>query len=169
MLVTHFEIHLDRSEQFVQFCTCAYFRACVNCYLNRSRTGVYVLMCILTFFSFKFVLLLIMVISVSPQGLRIGHLNICSLPNKIVDLKVFLNEHLPHILGISETKIKFEKTERENKITNDTLLIPGYHLLRRDCSAPLQTGIAIYVHNTIIKYVKRRNDLETGPVECVFF
>ena len=79
-----------------------------------------------------------------------------------------MDGHLPHILGISETKLKFEKTERENKITNDTLQIPGYHLLRRDCSAPLQTGIAIYVHSTIIKYVKRRNDLETGPVECVF-
>ena len=109
-----------------------------------------------------------MTISTSPQGLRIGHLNICSLPNKIVDLKVFLDQHLPHILGISETKIKLEKNERDNKITNDTLQIPGYHLLRRDCSAPLETGIAIYVHNTIIKYVKRRNDIETGPVECVF-
>ena len=109
-----------------------------------------------------------MTISTSPQGLRVGHINICSLPNKVADLKVFLNKYVPHILGISETKIKFENTERENKITNDTLQIPGYHLLRRDCSAPLQTGIAIYVHNTIIKYVKRRNDIETGPVECVF-
>ena len=109
-----------------------------------------------------------MTISANFHGLRIGHLNICSLPNKIADLKVFMDKHIPHILGISETKIKHEETEQENKITNETLLIPGYQLLRRDCSAPLHTGIAIYVHNTIIKYIKRREDLETGPVECVW-
>ena len=88
-------------------------------------------------------------ISTSATGLRIGHLNICSLPNKIPELKVFISQQNPHILGISETKIELEEIEQENKITSETLFIPGYTLLRRDLdrSKPLHTGIAVYIHN----------------------
>ena len=105
------------------------------------------------------------------MGLRIGHLNICSLPNKMSELKVLIHKFSPHILGISETKIKFENIEQETKITHDTLCVTGYSLLRRDqrdYSKSLHTGMAVYVHNSIIKYIKRRADLETGPVECIW-
>ena len=109
-------------------------------------------------------------VSKSAAGLRIGHLNICSLPNKIPELKVFISQQSPHILGISETKIELEETEQETKITSETLYIPGYTLIRRDLdrSVPLHTGIAVYIHNSIIKHVKRRIDLETGPIECIW-
>ena len=98
------------------------------------------------------------------MGLRIGHLNICSLPNKISELKVLIHRFSPHILGISETKIRFEEIEQETKITHDTLCVTGYSLFRRDqrdYSKSLHTGMAVYVHNSIIKHIKRRTDLET--------
>ena len=107
----------------------------------------------------------------TDMGLRVGHLNICSLPNKISELKVLFHKFSPHILGISETKIKFEKTEQETKITHETLCVSGYSLFRRDqrdYSKSLHTGMAVYVHNSIIKQIKRRADLETGPIECMW-
>lgn len=107
----------------------------------------------------------------TAMGLRIGHLNICSLPNKISELKVLIHRFSPHILGISETKIRFEEIEQETKITHDTLCVTGYSLFRRDqrdYSKSLHTGMAVYVHNSIIKHIKRRTDLETGPVECIW-
>ena len=109
-----------------------------------------------------------MTFSSTSTGLRIGHLNVCSLPNKIPDLRVYFSQYSPHIFGISETKIKFEINEEENKITNETLQIPGYTLLRRDHSMPLHTGLAVYINDAITKYVKRRADLETGLVECLW-
>ena len=66
-----------------------------------------------------------MTLKSTAMGLCIGHLNICSLPNKISELKVLIHNFSPHILGTSETKIKFENIERESKIAHDTLCVNG--------------------------------------------
>ena len=104
----------------------------------------------------------------TTTGLRIGHLNICSLSNKVSELKVLIKQHSPHIIGISESRIHFEKSEKENKVTEETLSIPGYFLFRRDISEVLHTGLAIYVHESVSKFIKRRLDLEKGPIECIW-
>ena len=39
----------------------------------------------------------------TTKGLKIGHLNIRSLPNKIDEVRIIMNEHHFDILAISET------------------------------------------------------------------
>ena len=103
-------------------------------------------------------------------GLCVGHLNIYHLPNKVSDLKVLLNKISPHIFGISETKIKHEPNEEENKISSDMISINNYVVapFRRDIQRQLHTGLAVYVHESISKFVKRRHDLEVDSVECIW-
>ena len=49
------------------------------------------------------------------------------------------------------------------------LNIDGYYYYRRDAKGfPLHTGIGVYVHDDIRHYVKRREDLETENIECIW-
>ena len=57
------------------------------------------------------------------KGLRLGHLNICSIRNKIVDVSEILTEHKLHVLAISETHLN-------PAINSDVLKIEGYNMYR---------------------------------------
>lgn len=103
-----------------------------------------------------------------PTGLHLGHLNIYHLQKKVSDLCVLLNKQKTHIFGVSETRIKLERDGMVNKISDDSLSIPHYQLFRRDCSENKHRGLAVYVHDSISKFVKRRLDLEIGTVECIW-
>ena len=97
-----------------------------------------------------------------PQKILVGSLNVYHLPNKVADVSVFLNNPTPiHIFGISETRLN-------SRIDDNCISIPNYSILRRDPSGPRQTGVAVYVHQSIQSYVTRRHDLETSNVECVW-
>ena len=103
--------------------------------------------------------------SKDTNGTHIGHLNVYHLQNKVADVSVLLNSKPNlHILGISETKISNSDTH----ITNDFLSIPNYEIERRNAKNPLETGLAVYVHHNIYRYMKRREDLEPSTVECIW-
>lgn len=94
--------------------------------------------------------------------LRIGHLNIYHLVNKVPDLSVFLNTLLHfHIFGVSESRLK-------SSIRNNSISVPNFSVLRRDASSPQHTGLAVYIHNSILGNVKRRQDLESAQVESLW-
>ena len=61
------------------------------------------------------------------HGLRVGHLNICHIVNKIADVARILdnNDNPFHIFGFSESWTKAN-------ISNALLSIPGYEIIRRD-------------------------------------
>ena len=95
------------------------------------------------------------------DGLRVGHLNICHLINKISDVsKIIYNNNKPfHIFGFSETWT-------DSHITDSLISIPGYDIIRRNPVNPQQTGIVIYVQNNIS--CKIRSDLSHSKIESVW-
>lgn len=99
----------------------------------------------------------------TTDGLRIGHVNIYHLCNKVHDVCVLLNEYpYIHLLGLCETRLK------QCCMTDDSLAIPNYIIIRRDAANHGHTGIGIYVHKSIANFTKRRPDLESERVECMW-
>ena len=94
-------------------------------------------------------------------GLRIGHLNINHAHNKISEISSILENSGKsfHIFGLSESRLK-------NEISNAELNIPGYSILRRDPIIHKETGLAIYIHNSVnFRQVSR---LEQHHVESMW-
>ena len=96
------------------------------------------------------------------SGTHIGHLNVYHLPNKIADISLLLNKTPKiHILGLSETWLN-------SKHNDDILSIPNYQILRRDTEQQGHTGLVAYIHNSVYPFIKRRTDLETSKIECMW-
>ena len=95
--------------------------------------------------------------------LRVGHQNVYHLYNKVPDLCVFLNQSTPNynIFGITESRL-------DSRISDLDINIPNYCISRKDSIAIGQTGIAVYIHNSIADITHRRQDLESGLVECIW-
>ena len=93
------------------------------------------------------------------KGLRLGHLNICSIRNKIVDVSEILTEHKLHVLAISETHLN-------PAINSEVLKIEGYNMYRLDRGTTRGGGLAIYCQDHIP--VKTRNDLGCKEVEVLW-
>ena len=66
-----------------------------------------------------------------------------------------------HLFGISESRL-------DARITDNLISINDYTVLRRDSGYPLHTGLALYVHKSIENSVRRRLDLETEAIECIW-
>ena len=97
-------------------------------------------------------------------NLNINYQNISYLYNRIGDVRVQVMKptQTTHILGISETHL-------EDKMDDAHIEIQNYILVRRDPQLNLHTGLAVYIHNSISKLVKRRPDLEINGIECMWF
>ena len=97
------------------------------------------------------------------DSLSIGHLNINSLPNKVLDLNVFLaNTCKCHMFGITESRL-------HSVIKDETLMIPNYSIIRKDAVHHGHTGLAVYVHDLIKHVTIRRTDLESDVIENLWF
>ena len=84
--------------------------------------------------------------------LRVGHLNVYHLYNKVPDVCNFLQSQSfseYHLLGITESRLDF-------RITDHSISIPDYHITRRDRQLPGQTGIAVSVHQSVQAITHRR-------------
>ena len=96
------------------------------------------------------------------DGLRIGHVNVYHLYNKVQDVCMLLTKSpYIHLLGLSETRLN-------SSVGDESLSIPNYTLLRRDGAHRGQTGMGLYVHHSIVHTTKRRADLESERVECMW-
>ena len=82
------------------------------------------------------------------KGLKIAHLNISSLRNKIQSVSNLLAEGI-HVLALSETHL-------DDTISDNLLAIQGYKIFRNDRDAN-GGGTAIYVQDHLA--TKIRNDL----------
>lgn len=94
--------------------------------------------------------------------LQIAHANVYHLYNKIHDVCMLLRgpPHI-HILGLSETRLDARKGSED-------VHIPQYSFIRKDSSSHGQTGLGIYIHNSISTCIVRRPDLEPNNVECMW-
>ena len=97
-------------------------------------------------------------------GLRIGALNICSLPNKLDDLSVLLNNHGNHlhILGICESRCTKQQKSQVKMVNYRT----EHSFASSNTNSVNRVGLAVYIHDSI-KF-KRRPDLEHPDIECIW-
>ena len=73
----------------------------------------------------------------SIKGLRVYHLNIHSLRNKLDELRLFCNEYKLHILSLNETWL-------DENISDDELQLTGYNIIRKDRDS-FGGGVAVYI------------------------
>lgn len=92
------------------------------------------------------------------KGLKIAHLNICSLRNKIQDITGILENNNLHILAISETHL-------DVTIEDFLLHVNGYLLYRCDRNIN-GGGVAFYVQDQIP--VETRQDFGCIGVEALW-
>ena len=88
--------------------------------------------------------------------LLVGHLNVYHPYNKVPDVCNFLQSRSSsecHLLGITETRLDF-------RITDHSISIPDYYIIRREPQLPGQTGMAVAVHQSVQAFTHRRRDLE---------
>lgn len=95
------------------------------------------------------------------KGLRIGHLNIQGINNKIDQLKIMLQSNFNkiHMLGLSETKLSDHHAESVFEIN-------GYQKPFRKDRNSNGGGLIVYVKNGIS--CVRRHDLELDTLECIW-
>ena len=67
----------------------------------------------------------------------------------------------PHnIFGITESRL-------DSRISDQDINIPNYCISKKDSIVIGQTGIAVYIHNSIADITHRRQDLESDLVEYI--
>ena len=81
----------------------------------------------------------------------------------IPDLSVFHNQSALNynLFGVTETRVNIKISDRD-------INIPVYRIQRKDSTAIGQTGIAVYIHDFIADITRRRHDLESDSVECIW-
>ena len=82
------------------------------------------------------------------DGLRIGHLNINHLINKMSDVSHIVNP----MAGVF--------------MDDKDISIEGFHVIRKDPQNLKETGLAVYVHETMS--VTRLTEFEKYGVECIW-
>ena len=96
------------------------------------------------------------------SDLCIGHVNVFHLCNKLIDVFTLLNHHNLHILGITESRLS------PVKHCSSFVCLPHYSFIRKDATMPGHTGIGVYIHDSIVKYIFRRYDLESPLIEAIW-
>ena len=97
------------------------------------------------------------------RGLRLFHLNICSLRNKVDELRLFCEKHKPHVLSINETWL-------DESFSDEEVCLPGFSLLRkdRDCHGG---GLEVYIAEYLS--LNRLDEINPGLVctdlEAIWF
>ena len=92
------------------------------------------------------------------RGLRIAHININSLRNKIVEVSNLLCKYNLHILAISETHLDFSFDDTEQ-------YIEGYNIYRNDRDR-FGGGVAFYIQDHLPTQI--RTDMMKYDIEILW-
>ena len=95
------------------------------------------------------------------DGLRVGHLNINHCINKTTEISSILTNSGKnfHIFGFSESRLS-------TAISDSDISFPGYNIIRRDPIQSRETGLLLYIHQSI-RFL-RIMSLEQQNVETVW-
>ena len=95
----------------------------------------------------------------STKDLKIAHLNVCSIRNKIDELRVLQNICRFDIIAITETHL-------DSSISNNVLYIDGMKIFRRDRTKRKGSGCTTYC----AEYLKatHRKDLASKDLEAIW-
>ena len=92
------------------------------------------------------------------KGIKVSHLNIRSLRNKIHDLEILLKDYPYELISLTETWL-------DEFICNNMITVNGYNLERKD-RAEHGGGVCCYIRSNI-PYI-RRYDLEDDELELLW-
>ena len=97
------------------------------------------------------------------RGLRLFHLNICSLRNKVDELRLFCETHKPHVLSINETWL-------DESFSDEEIWLPGFNLLRKDRNCH-GGGLAVYIaeHLSFNRLDEANPELMCADLEATWF
>ena len=76
------------------------------------------------------------------KGVKIMCLNIDSLLKHLDKTKLFVEQEIPHVLGINETKL-------DENVSDDEIALEGYTVIRNDRNTS-GGGVALFVNNDIL-------------------
>ena len=95
--------------------------------------------------------------------LRVGHQNvyICITRFLICVYSLASQRLTKKMFGITESRL-------DSRIYDEDINFPNYCISRKDSIVIEQTGIAVYIHNSIADITHRRQDLESDLVECIW-
>lgn len=94
----------------------------------------------------------------SNNKIKIAHINICSIRNKICELENIITLNKFHVLAISETHL-------DSTFDDSSVALIGYNLFHRDRNA-YGGGVCIFVQSHIP--VKVRTDLMQDSIEAIW-
>ena len=94
------------------------------------------------------------------KGLRICHLNVRSLVNKIGEIRVFCETHLPHVLSLNETWL-------DSSVNDSEVQLHGYSLVRRD-KTRRKGGVLIYVSSNLDYKVIQEFKNDQLDLQCLW-
>lgn len=97
-------------------------------------------------------------IKLPKKGLKVAHINICSLRNKLIDITNILSQGNIYILAISETHL-------DSTFDNSAVSIHGYSIYRKDRNE-YGGGVAIYIQDHIPANIRR--DLMSNEIEAIW-
>ena len=95
------------------------------------------------------------------KQLKLGHLNIYFIQQKLHDVFSIIDENKLDIFGLSETKLTETHPDCLLNITN-------YSFFRKNKKSLGETGLIVYYKNCLDPYIKRRTDLENFQIECIW-
>ena len=98
------------------------------------------------------------------DGLRIGHLNINHLINKMSDASHIVHNSKPYGRGFHT--FCFSESRLNNHMDDKDIAIEGFHVIRKDPQTQRETGHVVYVHGTMS--VTRLTEFEKYGVECIW-
>ena len=107
-------------------------------------------------------------ISKASKGLKVFHVNIRSLQNKVNEIKKIIEDHKPHIIGCSECELR--KVPQSDIISK--LKIPGYQLiLPKSWESHEYARVVVYIKKSL-EYerldVLEDDHLQTIWIKCGF-
>ena len=92
------------------------------------------------------------------KGFKIMSLNIYTLLNHLDELRILVDQEIPHVIRINETKI-------DSSISDTDIQIEGYRVVRRDRNK-WGGGVALFIHESISNYCIR-SDLMDNNLESL--
>ena len=98
------------------------------------------------------------------RGIKNIHLNIRFLQNKMADIKLFVSQEKPHILGLSECEIR----KTQGSFDENKLKLPGYRLLSpKSWSVQGKARVLVYVKSSL--EIEQMDELEEISVQSIWF
>ena len=99
----------------------------------------------------------------SQKGLKVYHINIRSLKNKVEEVKSIVKDKKPHILGCTECELSNE--HNENQLSR--LKVPGYQtLLPKSWVSHDYARVVVYVKNSL--NYERVHELEDEHLQTIW-